>query len=392
MAVFKIKDRQIGHGFPAYIIAEVSCNHEGSFDAARKIIEAAAKAGADAAKIQTYTPDTITRNFKTKPKGTMWEKIDLYTIYSKAYTPWEWHKDLKKVADDCGIDFFSSPFDETAVDHLVEMESSVLKVASFEVVDIKLLQKMAQTGLPIIMSTGMTDLKELEEAIETLESSGTKDLALLHCNSGYPAAFEEANLATIPAMAEKFGCVIGLSDHTLFADHANYTRPMPHITPLEAVSQFGAKIIELHLTLDRAEARSLMEIGQGGFDWAFSREPDELANLISMIRQWEKGKKVSYKTVEEAELAKKTHGSVRFDPTEKEIASRCIRPSLWVVQDIKAGEKIRFAGGKPGNVDSIRPSGGLHIRYADDVNGKKALRDLPAGTPLAWDMIESKSA
>ncbi|MCB9989381.1 MAG: N-acetylneuraminate synthase family protein [Rhodospirillales bacterium] len=387
MKNFNIAGREIGDGHPSYIIAEVSCNHEGDFDEARRIIEVAAACGTDAAKLQTYTADTISRNFKTKPKGTIWENIDLYKIYEQAHTPWEWHKELKKVADDCGIHLFSSPFDETAVDHLMAVDSPVLKVASFEVVDTKLLEKMAQTGLPIIMSNGMTDFLEMDEAVRTLYKHGTKDLALLHCNSGYPAAFDEANLATIPAMAGLFDCVVGVSDHTIYADPANYVDPMAHVTPFEAVSRFGAKIVEVHLMLDRAKARALMEKEQGGYDWPFSREPEELKLMIDMIRAYEAGEDVEYKTELEKVVALKTHGHVNFQPTEKEMNSRGLRPSLWVVEDIKAGERFTFAGGKPGNIDSIRPAGGLHIRFADFIQDKKALRDIPAGTPLEWDMV-----
>ena len=384
---FKIADREIGGDAPCYIIAEVSCNHEGDLDEARAIIKAAADAGADAAKIQTYTANTISRDFKTKPEGTIWEDIDLYNIYDKAHTPWEWHSELQKTADECGIHLFSSPFDETAVDHLVEMKSPVLKVASFEVVDIKLLEKMAQTGLPIIMSNGMTDYLELDEAVRTLVNNGTKDLALLHCNSGYPAAFEEANLKTMQAMADMYGVTVGVSDHTLFADTENYAGPLAHVTALEAV-KMGAKIVEVHLTMDRDRARALMEKEEGGFDWPFSRNPDELEKTVSMIRVWESGKAVEYETDLEKEAAAKTHGTVNFTPTEKEMASRGIRPSLWIVGDVEAGKPLSFAAGREGNFDSIRPAGGLHIRYTDFVTGKKAARDLKAGQPLTWDMIE----
>ncbi|GJL84786.1 MAG: N-acetylneuraminic acid synthase [Micavibrio sp.] len=387
MKSFKIADRIIGGDAPCYVIAEISCNHEGDLDEARAIIKAAAKAGADAAKIQTYTANTISRDFKTKPKGTIWEETDLYNLYNKAHTPWAWHTDLQKTADDCGIHLFSSPFDETALDHLVEMKSPVLKVASFEVVDIKLLEKMAQTGLPIIMSNGMTDFLELDEAVRTLRAHGTKDLALLHCNSGYPAAFEEANLKTMQAMAEIYDVPVGVSDHTLFADTENYANPLAHITAFEAV-KMGAKIVEVHLTMDRDRARALMDKEEGGFDWPFSREPGELEKTVSIIRAWEAGEAIEYETELEKEKAVKTHGNVNFTPTEKEMASRGLRPSLWIVEDIKAGETFSFAAGREGNIDSIRPAGGLHIRFTDFVDGKTATQDIKAGAPLAWDMVD----
>lgn len=390
MKDFKIAKRKIGQGHPCYIIAEVSCNHEGNLDEARRIVEAAAVAGCDAAKIQTYTADTISRNFKTRPKGTMWENLDLYKLYEKAHTPWDWHKELQKVADDNGIHLFSSPFDETAVDFLEEMKTPVYKIASFEIVDIKLLEKVAKTGKPVIMSSGMSTYQELDEAVRTLRTNGVKDLALLKCNSGYPGNFAEANLATIPVMKEMFGCVVGLSDHIIFADSQldQCRQPLAHVTPLEAV-KLGAKLIEVHLTLDRDAARKLMEKDAGGFDWPFSRTPEEMKRLVDMVRAYEAGEDVSYTTDLEKEMAAQAMGKVSFDPTPRETGSRGIRPSLWVVEDIAAGQPFKFAGGKKGNFDSIRPDGGLHIRFTDAIDGRIAARDLTAGTPLSWDMVDT---
>ncbi len=383
----KIGKRTVGGNSPCYIIAEVSCNHEGNFEEARKIIEASAKAGADAVKLQTYRADTMTRDFGTKPKGTIWEKIDLFKLYDKAHTPWEWDKDLKKVAEDNGVDFFSSPFDETAVDYLVDLGVDVLKLASFEVVDTKLIEHMAKTGLPVIMSNGMTDFLEMQEAVKVFRDNNVKDLAILHCNSGYPAAFSEANLNTIPVIGEIFDVVTGLSDHTLFADEANYAQPLAHVTPVEA-QKFGAKIIEVHVMMDRAHARSLFDKGEGGFDWPFSREPAELKKMVDMIRHYEKTGEIVYETEAEKIAAAKTHGTVCFDPTEKELNSRGLRPSLWVVEDIKAGQPFTFdAKARTGNIDSIRPTGGLHVRFADIVAGMKASRDIKKGEALSWDMV-----
>ncbi len=385
----KIADRKIGKGHPCYVIAEVSCNHEGNLEEAIRIIDAAADAGADAVKIQTYTADTISRNFKTKPEGTMWSDIDLYSLYQQAYTPWEWSQDLKKHAAEKGLHFFSSPFDETAVDFLVdELGVPVLKVASFEVVDKKLLEKMAKTELPIIMSNGMTNFLEMEESVRTLRENGCKDLALLHCNSGYPAAFDEANLKTMQAIAEIFDVPVGVSDHTLFADHEKLEKPMAHVTPVEAV-KLGASIIEVHLTMDRDSARALFDKKEGGYDWAFSMNPSEFKDMIAMIRNIEQGQAVEYATAEEAEVASRTHGVVNFEPTPKEIASRNARPSLWAVQDLKAGEVLKFAAEDKanGNFDSIRPGGGLEIRFSDFIEGRKATRDIKAGEPLIWDMV-----
>lgn len=385
---FKIGERMVGEGAPCYIIAEVSCNHNGDFKEARKIIEAAAEAGADCVKLQTYTADTITRNFKGKLKGTMWAGKDLHALYDKAHTPWDWHKDLTKIANDLGMGLFSSPFDETAVDFLMEQDVPAFKVASFEAVDTKLMEHIARTGKPVILSNGMTDFLEMKEAVDVLRGAGAKELAVLHCNSGYPAAFAEANLKTIPVIRAMFDCPVGLSDHTLFADHENKKEPAAHIAPLEAV-RFGAKVIEIHLMLDRAEARALFEKDEGGYDWPFSREPAELKLMIDMIREFEKTGKAEYATKREKELALTTHGEVCFEPTQRERDSRPARPALWVVEDVKAGQALTFAGGKPGNVDSIRPGGGgLHIRFAGLIDGRYATRDIPAGTPLAWDMVE----
>lgn len=390
MKEFKIENRAIGGANPAYIIAEVSCNHEGDFNEARKIIEAAALAGADAVKLQTYTADTISRNFGTRPKGTIWESMDLYKLYDKAHTPWEWTKDLMSVAKDNGVHFFSSPFDETAVDFLVDAGVPILKVASFEVVDTKLLAHMAKTGLPIIMSNGMTDYLEMEESVRTLRDHGVRDLALLHCNSGYPASFHEANLKTIPAITQMFDVVTGLSDHTLFWDADNYAKPLAHVTPVEAV-RLGARIVELHLMLDRAHARELFEKKEGGYDWPFSREPAELKKMVDMIRHYEETGEIYYETQDERAAAEAAHGRVCFEPTAKEMNSRNIRPSLWVVEDMKAGDRFRFAATtRIGNFDSIRPSGGVHIRFTDFIEGRFATRDIRAGEPLLWDMVSSE--
>ncbi|MFA7482452.1 MAG: N-acetylneuraminate synthase family protein [Vulcanimicrobiota bacterium] len=383
-----IAGRKIGADQPCYIIAEVSCNHEGSLQEALKIVEAAAAGGADAVKIQTYTPDTMTRDFKQKPTGTMWESIDLYSLYKKAHTPWEWHSPMQKRAQELGMAFFSSPFDETAVDFLVEQGAPALKIASFEVVDTKLLQKAAQTGLPILMSSGMTDYLELFEAVQTLRQHGCEQLAMFQCNSGYPSSFDDANLKTIPVMRKLFDVPVGLSDHIIFADTASLDRPLAHVSPLEAV-RYGADMIEVHLTLNRDKARALNETNDGGFDWAFSRNPDEFAKMVSLIRRFEATGEVGYESELERECARRAHGVVRFDPTEKELNSRNLRPSLWITKPVTKGEALRFAAGtSDGNFDSLRPSGGLEIRFTDVVDGLLAERDLDPGTPVKWTDLE----
>lgn len=385
----KILEKQIGDDHPCYIIAEISCNHEGNIDEAKRIIDMAAKAGADAVKIQTYTADTISRNFDTKPEGTMWADVDLYSLYQKAHTPWDWSFELRDYAEEQGVHFFSSPFDETAVDFLVdELRVPVLKVASFEVADTKLLAKMAKTGLPIIMSNGMTDFLEMQEAVRVLQENGCTDLALLHCNSGYPAAFDEANLKTMAAMKSLFQVPVGVSDHTLFADHKNYETPLAHVAPVEAV-RLGAKVIEVHVTMDRDHAKSLFDKNEGGYDWAFSMNPDEFETMISMVRHFEQTGEIDYATETEKKFAALTHGKVNFEPTEKELASRKARPSLWVVRDVKKGEKFVFAAENKdqGNFDSIRPGDGLHVRFTDFVEGTAAKEDIKAGQALSWDKV-----
>lgn len=375
----------------SYIIAEISCNHNGSLDQALELVNMSKEMGANAVKLQTFTADTITRDFKNKPKGTMWESIDLYALYTKAMTPWDWQIKLKAEADRIGIDLISSPFDETSVDFLVnELKVKALKVASFEIVDVKLLQKIAKTGLPVLMSNGMTTYGELIEAVHTLQTSGVEELTIFQCNSGYPAVFSEANLKTMKVIEDIFKCNVGVSDHTLFFDTENFKTPLPHVTPLEAV-KLGASVIEVHVQMDREESRALMEKGLGGFDWAFSREPHEFKLMVDSVREYEKTGAFSYESELEVQAAKSTLGQVSFQPTEREKSSRKLRPSLWAVRDISKGEEFVFAADaankKKGNFDSIRPGGGLHIRYADVIEGKLAKYDISEGTPLEWEML-----
>lgn len=386
--VIEVAGRKIGPGHPCYLIAEVSCNHEGSLEEAHRIIEAAAASGADAVKIQTYTPDTITRDFHHKPVGTMWEHIDLYSLYQKAYTPWEWFTSLQEWALELNLAFFSSPFDETAIDFLSQHGAPALKIASFEVIDSKLLEKAARTGLPILMSSGMTDYLELYEAISTLRKAGCQQLGLFQCNSGYPASFDDANLQTIPVMRKLFQAPVGLSDHIIFANADLREHPMAHVSPLEAV-RLGANMIEVHLTMDREKARRLNEKNQGGFDWSFSRTPDEFSKMASLIRDWESTGVVTWESELEKDCARRARGNVSFEPTEMELNCRRLRPSLWVTRTIARGEPLQFAAGaKEGNFDSLRPSGGLAIRFTDLIHGSRAARDLDPGTPLRWEDVE----
>ena len=342
-----INGRKIGAGYPVYIVAEMSGNHNQDFDQAVKIIHSMKEAGADAVKLQTYTPDTMTidcDNDYFKIKGTIWEGKNLYKLYREAYTPWEWQPKLKNIANDLGLDLFSTPFDDTAVDFLKKMHVPVYKVASFENVDIPLLKKIAVTGKPVIMSTGLANLAEIDEAVRTLRENSCNEIALLKCTSAYPAPPEEMNLRTIPHLSEAFDVPTGLSDHTLGIE-----------VPIAGVS-LGACIVEKHFTLSR---------DMPGPDSAFSLEPDEFKAMVDAIRKVEKAL-----------------GKVTNELTNKQRESIVFRRSLFVVKDIKAGERFTES-----NIRNIRPGYGLHTRHMWDILGKRAGRDVKSGTPVSWDIV-----
>lgn len=345
---FEINGRKIGPQKPVYVVAEMSANHHQEFDRAVKIIRAAKESGADAVKLQTYTADTITipcdNEYFQIGKGTIWQGRNLYDLYGEAYTPWDWQPKLKEIADKLSIDLFSSPFDQTAVDFLEEMGVPAYKIASFEIVDLPLIRRVAQTGKPIIMSTGMATLAEIEEAVRTIREAGNNHLALLKCTSSYPAPPEEMNLLTIPHLRRTFEVPVGLSDHTL--DIA---------IPVAAVA-LGACIVEKHFTLSRTIP---------GPDSAFSLEPDEFKAMVEAVRSTEKAL-----------------GEVAYGVSERESQSRIFRRSLFIVQNMKAGEMFTTE-----NVRSIRPGYGLHTRYFDDVVGRLATRNIESGTPLSWDLL-----
>ncbi len=344
----KIGEKNIGAGHPVYIVAELSANHDGSLERAEQTIRAAADAGADAVKLQTYTADTLTIDCDNEyfriSGGTPWDGRTLYDLYKEAYTPWEWHAGLKRVAEECGLEFFSTPFDETAVDFLEELGVPCHKVASFELVDIPLLRKIGATKKPVIMSTGMAMEEEVREAVETLRKSGCTDLTLLKCTSSYPAEPKDANLRTILDMAEKFDCLAGLSDHTLGI-----------AVPVAGVA-LGACLIEKHFTLSRAS---------GGVDSGFSLEPTEFRAMVDAVR-----------TAEQA-VGKMCYGEMEVDKK-----NRIYRRSLFVVKDIKAGEPFTTE-----NVRSIRPGHGLSPRELDHILGQAAVCDIARGTPLERKMI-----
>ncbi len=334
-----------------YVVAELSANHNRAFENAVRLVHEAKEAGADAVKLQTYTADTITIKSQDEQfrigGGTLWDGRTLHDLYGEAYMPWEWQPKLKKVANDLGMDLFSTPFDDSAVDFLEKMNVPAHKVASFELVDIGLIQKIARTGKPMIMSTGMATVEEIEEAVQAARKAGAIEIALLKCTSAYPAKPDEANLRTLPELAKRFGVPAGLSDHT-----------MGSAVAVAAVT-LGACIIEKHITL----SRSLK-----GPDSEFSLEPQEFKAMVEAIR-----------------TAEQALGAVHFGVSPQEANSRAFRRSLFVVEDLRCGEEFTAE-----NVRSIRPGHGLHTRHLPQVLGKRASRDIVRGTPLGWDLVENQ--
>lgn len=344
-----VEGRKIGSNHKPFIIAEMSGNHNQSLERALAIVEAAAKAGAHALKIQTYTADTMTLNlenpdFKIEDSDSLWKGNTLYQLYQQAYTPWEWHKPIFDRARELGMIPFSTPFDETAVDFLEELDVPMYKIASFENTDIPLIKKVASTGKPMIISTGMATVAELDETVRAAREAGCKDLVLLKCTSTYPASPENTNILTIPHMRELFNCQVGLSDHTMGVGVA------------VASVALGATVIEKHFTLSRAD---------GGVDSAFSMEPDEFNALVT-----------------ETERAWLSLGNIKYGPTSAEEKSLKFRRSIYVCKDIKAGEVF-----SKDNIRIIRPGNGLPPKYYDFVLGRVSKYNLKAGTPLTFDLL-----
>lgn len=331
-----------------YIIAELSANHNHDFEQAIRLLHAAKNAGADAIKLQTYTPDTITIKSE-RPEfrirgGTLWDGRTLHDLYAEACMPWEWQPRLKQIADEIGIDLFSSPFDETAVDFLEQMNVPAYKIASPELIDIPLIQKVARTGKPVFMSTGMARLREIEEAVQAAQDAGASQIALLKCTSAYPASPDDVNLRTIPALESKFHVPVGLSDHTLGI-----------AVPVAAVA-LGACIIEKHFTMTRSEK---------GPDSEFSLEPEEFTAMVQAVR-----------------TAERALGKAQFGASQGEAKSLPFRRSLYVVRNVRRGEDFTHE-----NIRSIRPANGLHTRHLTEVLGQQAACDISAGTPLSWDLV-----
>jgi len=342
-----LQNKYIGYSCPVFIIAEVSANHGQDFDRAVELVRKAKECGADAVKFQAYTPDTLTidaDNEYFRIKHPQWGGQTLYELYKKAYTPWEWFKELKKIAEDTGIIFLCTAFDKTSVDMLEELDICAHKIASFELVDLPLIEYAAKTGKPLIMSTGMADIDEIQEAVDTAKRFGVEEIILLKCVSSYPAEPQEMNLRTIPDMKDRFNCPVGLSDHSL------------GIGASVCAVALGAAIIEKHFTLSRKTKTP---------DSFFSLEPQELKDLVGNIR-----------------IAEKALGKVHYGLTNEEKKCSVFRRSLFVVKDVKAGEKVSNE-----NIRSIRPGCGLPTKYIEKVIGRTFKKDLSKGTPLNWDLI-----
>jgi len=347
--MIEIAGRKVGAGETPFVIAEMSGNHNQSLDRALEIVEAAAKTGAHALKIQTYTPDTMTidldeREFHISDPNSLWEGASLYKLYGEAYTPWEWHKPIFDRARELGMVPFSTPFDDTSVDFLESLGVPCYKIASFENTDLPLIRRVAATGKPLVISTGMANVAEIDETVRTAREAGCKDLILLKCTSTYPATAENTNILTIPHMRELFGCEVGLSDHTM------------GVGVSVASVALGATVIEKHFTLSRAD---------GGVDSAFSMEPSEMTQLVvETQRAWE------------------AMGQVRYGPTDAEKKSLQYRRTLYVVKDMKAGDVLTAE-----NLRAIRPGLGLAPKFQSIVQGKTVNRDISRGTALTWGML-----
>lgn len=347
----RINGIEVGRNSKVFIIAELSANHGHDLSIAKETIKAAKNAGADAIKIQTYTADTITiecdNEYFRLNSGTIWDGRTLYDLYNEAYTPWEWHKELMDYANEIGIILFSTPFDKTAVDFLESLNVPAYKVASFEFIDIPLIEYIASKGKPIIMSTGIATLGEIEEAINTCRLVGNDQIILLKCTSSYPAKLDDANLITLPNMKETFDVEVGVSDHTLGTT-----------VPIVSVA-LGAKVIEKHFILDKRI---------GGPDATFSLDEKEFSEMVKAVRE-----------------AEKTIGKVDYSMNETKMKNRLLGRSLFVVKDIKKGDSFTQE-----NIRSIRPGNGISVKYINEFLGRKAVLDIKRGVPLKWDYLDNQ--
>ncbi len=343
-----INNFTIGKGNSTYIVAELSANHGGSYDKAEELVHEASQAGANAVKLQTYTADTMTINCRRERfvhgPGSTWAGLSLYELYETAYTPWEWHPKLQKVANELGLDLFSSPFDKSSVDFLSELDVPAYKIASFEIVDLPLIEYAASKNKPLIISTGMASIAEIDDAVKCARQAGCKEIILLRCISSYPATYKDMNLRTIPHMLKTFQCPVGLSDHSRGI-----------IAPTVAVS-LGASIIEKHFTLSKSYATA---------DQSFSLDPKEFTDMVQAIRN-----------------AEKCLGEVNYAKRDAEKESESFRRSVYITKDMKKGDTLT-----PDNCRSIRPGGGLKPKYLSLVMGKKIAQDVEQGTPLNWELL-----
>ncbi len=345
----RIGSRVISKESPVFIVAEMSANHNMDYGRAVEIMRAAKDAGADAIKIQTYTADTITIDSDAScfqiTQGTLWDGITLHKLYETAYTPWEWQAGLKETALEMGLEFFSSPFDFSSVDFLEKLDVPAYKVASFEITDIPLIRRIAEKGKPVIMATGVAGLADIELAVRTCREAGNEDVILLKCTSAYPTPYGDVNLRTMPSMGETFDCMTGLSDHTMGGAVAG------------AAVALGARMIEKHLTLRRAD---------GGPDSAFSMEPEEFREMVDNIR-----------------IIEQALGKVTYDLTPGQMREREHSRSLFIAQDMKAGEPFT-----PENLRSVRPACGLHTKHYEELLGRRAAADIKKGTPMSWELVD----
>ena len=345
----RIGHREVGPGHPVYVVAELSANHGGSLRRALDLVRVAADAGADAVKLQTYTPDTMTLDLDIDAfvvgGGSVWDGRRLYDLYAEAQTPWEWHRELAEAATDAHIDWFSTPFDPSAVEFLAGLDSPAYKIASFEIVDLDLVAAAASHGRPLVISTGMATAGEIDDAVRTARDAGAGGVVVLHCSSAYPAPFVDLDLRTIPDMAERWDAPVGFSDHT-----------MGSVAAVAAVA-LGACFLEKHLTLERSD---------GGPDAAFSCEPAEFADYVRDVRG-----------------AESALGGVRYGPSHDEAASLRLRRSLWFVSDLPAGEIVG-----PDAVRALRPGDGLAPRHRSEVVGRRTSRAVTTGTPVSWDLLD----
>ena len=347
----RIGRHEVGPGYRPLIVAELSANHNGSLERALEVVDAVAASGAQVLKLQTYTADTLTLDvdrpeFRIETPGSLWQGRTLYDLYREASTPWEWHEPIAERCAALGLEWFSSPFDPSAVDFLEALDAPAYKIASFEVVDLPLIRRAAATGKPLVISTGMAAIGEIDAAVRAARDGGAEDIVLLQCTSTYPATPENSNLRTIPELAKTFGCPVGLSDHTLGLG-----------VPIAAVG-LGAVLIEKHVTLARAD---------GGPDSAFSLEPDELRALV-----------------EESERAWQALGRVHYGPLPEERGSLAHRRSLYITRDLRAGDVLSTE-----NLRSVRPANGLPPRFLDELLGKRVGRDVARGTPASWDLLSA---